>query len=93
MAKRSYKSHRLAELSGAYRLSFKEFVQKLRRLQSLESIPGKDEIGLAVASRELERARVVYYGKREALVQELLPSSEMRHPQVPTASSWGLAHA
>ena len=82
----------LAELSKAYRVSFKEFVQKLRGLQALEAIADKNEIGLAIASLELERARGAYYSTRDALVEELLPSSRMGHVQVLPQSGWRLAH-
>ena len=92
MARITSKALTLAELSKAYRLSFKDFVGKLRRLQSLEAIPEKDEIELAIASLELERAWTAYYSKRDALVEELLPSNRMGHVQVLPQSGWHLAH-
>src|SRR5258706_10608241 len=82
---------RLAELFEAYRLSFKEFSQKLRRVQSLETDLNKDRAEVAMASLELERARIAYYSKRDALVQELLPSGTLRHVQGTTQSGWRLA--
>lgn len=83
---------RVAELSEAYRLSFKEFTQKLRRVQSLETNPDKNRVEVAVASLELERARIAYYSKRDALVEELLPSGKFAHIQRPTQSGWQLTH-
>jgi len=83
---------RLAELFEAYRLSFKELSQKLRRVQSLETDLNKDRAEVAMASLELERARIAYYSKRDALVEELLPSGKLGHVQGTTQSGWRLAH-
>jgi hypothetical protein len=71
----------VAELLEAYRLSFKEFAQRLQRVQSLENL-NHDPAELTVASLELESARVAYYGKRDALIQELLPSAMWRTKQL-----------
>ncbi len=74
MTMTSYESDAVAELSETYRLSFREFIHKLRRVQSLETNPNKDGAAVAVALLELEKARIDYYIRRDALVQELLPS-------------------
>ena len=83
---------RLAELFEAYRLSFKEFTQKLRRVESLETNLNKDGAEVVMASLELERARTAYYSKRDALVEELLPSGKLAHVQRTTQSGWQLTH-
>jgi hypothetical protein len=80
MTMMSYETHTIAELSEAYRLSFREFIQKLRRVQSLEAnLDNGAEVVLALL--ELERARIAYYSKRDALVQDLLPSGGLGHVQ------------
>jgi hypothetical protein len=82
----------VAELSEAYRLSFKDFIQKLRRLHSLETNLNKNGAEVATASLELERARTAYYVKRDAVVQELLPSGRLGHVQEGTQLGWRRAH-
>ena len=92
MGMMSYEATRVAELSEAYRLSFKEFTQKLRRVQSLEANLNKDGAEVAMASLELERARTAYYSKRDALVEELLPSGKLAHVPRTTQSGWQPTH-
>ena len=61
-----------ASLWTEYRHSFAEFSEKVRRLQSLTGRVNPDPEALATASYELEQARVLYLGRREALVEELM---------------------
>jgi Protein of unknown function (DUF2934) len=64
-----------AELWQEYRRAFEEFSEKLRRVQSLTSALGCDQVALETALLELEKARVLYSGRRDALVEHFLPSS------------------
>ena len=81
MAMISCEAPTVAELLEAYRLSFREFAQKLQRVQSLENL-NQDRAELTVASLELETARAAYYGNRDALIQELLPPAVWRTKQL-----------
>ncbi len=91
MAMISYETHTLAELAETYRVSFREFVQKLRRAQFLETNLNKDGAEVTAARLELERARIAYYSKRDALVQELLPSCRFGHLQGTILGSFPLS--
>jgi hypothetical protein len=64
-----------AELWQEYRRAFEEFSETLRRVQSLTSALGCDQVALETALLELEKARVRYSGRRDALVEHFLPSS------------------
>jgi DUF2934 family protein len=70
-----YESSRKAELWQKYRRAFEEFSEKLRRVQSLTSDLRCDQVALDTALLELERARVLYGGRRDALVEQFVPPS------------------
>ena len=61
-----------ASLWTEYRHSFAEFSEKVRRLQSLTARANPDPEVLTTAAREVQQARVLYLGRREALVEELM---------------------
>ncbi len=61
-----------ASLWMEYRHSFAEFSGKVRQLQALTALANPDPEDLTAAAREVQRARVVYLGWREALVEELM---------------------
>jgi hypothetical protein len=68
-------SSRKAELWQEYRHAFEEFSEKLRRVQSLTSDPRCDQGAFETALLELEKARVFYSCRRDALVEQFLPPS------------------
>lgn len=61
--------------SRAYRRAFEDFSQRVRQVQSLTAHPSPDRTAIDEALLELERARVAYNVCRDALAQQLLPSS------------------
>ncbi len=65
-------SSRKAELWQEYRRAFEEFCEKLRCVQSLTSDLRCDQVALETALIELEKARVLYSGRRDALVELIL---------------------
>jgi hypothetical protein len=60
------------DLWEAYRSTFAEFSQKLRRLQALSSQPDPDPESLLEASFEVGQARTRYSQQRDALAQMFL---------------------
>jgi hypothetical protein len=54
-----------------YRRAFDEFSRKARYIQKLQSLDPEPET-LSLAALELERARIAYNCRRDALVQQFL---------------------
>ncbi len=61
-----------ASLWTEYRHSFAGYSQKVRELQALQGSADADRAVVMAAKHELERARVMYLCRREALVEQLL---------------------
>lgn len=57
-----------------YRRAFHEFSERVRHLQSLTTDPHPDRAAIEAALVEVEKARVVYDERRDALAQHLLRS-------------------
>ena len=60
----------------AYQRAFHEFSDRVRRLQTLTTDPHPNRDAIETALVDVEKARVIYDGCRDALARELLPPSE-----------------
>src|SRR5580693_3275265 len=58
----------------AYQRAFHEFSERVRHLQLLTTDPHPNRAAIEAALVDVEKARVVYDGCRDALAQQLLPA-------------------
>ena len=69
-----------------YEAAFRDFSEKVARVQSLTAQPYRDEAAIDGSLLELEKARAVYNESRDAWASRLLPS-ERSLPEVAGDSS------
>jgi|ERR1043166_1709794 hypothetical protein len=69
------RSKALEDAGRAYRRAFDDFSRRARLVQSLTAGPNPDRTAIDTALLELEKARVVYNRRRDALAQQLLRAS------------------
>ena len=72
------------EARRAYQHAFHDFSERVRHLQSVINDPHPDRAVIEAALLEVEKARVVYDGYRDALARHLLP---LRPGSLPTTDS------
>lgn len=65
-----------ADLWRDYRRAFACFSQTVRRVQALTAQPDPDRAALDAALLEMEKARVTYNSRRDALAESLLPGPD-----------------
>ena len=65
-----------ASLWTEYRHSFAEFSQRVRELQALTAGANPNAEALTAAAREVQQARALYLGRRDALTQQLLRTDD-----------------
>lgn len=63
-----------ADRRQAYREAFGDFSEKVKHIQDLTALPNPDGAAICIALLELERARVIYNTRRDALALQLLPT-------------------
>jgi hypothetical protein len=61
------------EARRAYQQAFHDFSDRVRHLQSVIHDPHPDRAAIEAALLEVEKARVIYDGYRDALARHLLP--------------------
>jgi hypothetical protein len=59
----------------AYQRAFHEFSERVRDLQTLTTDPHPNRDAIQVALVEVEKARAIYDGYRDALARQLLPAA------------------
>src|ERR1700689_4958334 len=69
-----------ADTWRAYRCAFEDFSDKVRHIQALTGQPDSDQAAIEAALLELEKARKVYSGARDALAQRLQPALPLHPP-------------
>src|SRR6266850_3863940 len=72
------------EARQAYQHAFHDFSERVRHLQSVINDPHPEREAIEAALLEVEKARVVYDGYRDALARHLLP---LRPGSLPTTDS------
>jgi hypothetical protein len=60
----------------AYQRAFHQFSERVRHLQALTTDPHPNRTAIEAALVDVEKARVVYDGCRDALAQQLLPPTD-----------------
>ena len=70
----------IREARRAYQQAFHGFSERVRHLQAVIEDPHPDRAAIEAALLEVEKARVIYDGRRDALALHLLPSKSKAMP-------------
>jgi len=76
MSRAHVQSITYVEAWRAYQRSFHEFSSRVRQLQTLTTDPHPNRAAIEAALVEVEKARVMYDGCRDAMAVQLLPNSD-----------------
>jgi hypothetical protein len=73
-------SSTIREARRAYQQAFHDFSERVRHLQTVIEDPHPDRVAIEAALVEVEKARVTYDFRRDALARHLLPAKSANFP-------------